>query len=528
MNNNGLIDLPNTYTYAHPTSLDVTFTITNDATANSTTVYKWYVNTPVTDAEVAETGWSAGPGVLDLPISPDFTGEYETPYTVTCERRSAGVVDSFDVKSVTLRDILIVSMGDSYSSGEGNPEVNAVWAPPTLVPPPLVPIPQLVAPAQWADGADGYYGATPYGVSMTYENQEAHRSTKAATAQYALQLEQADPHISVTYVCVSESGATIANLINTPKPGILDPLGLPNPVYDLPVVIQELSKSIGGRTSDQVVISIGGNDCGFSNIISTLAIPDPFTTTAQKEKAALAACNNGYKDLAERYGERKSALKEYCGRKLPKSGQIFITEYPDPGRTGPNSWGSIDLAPGLSISKNVAQTFITPDIVTPLNAAIGKAAETYGWTYVGGISAAFVGHAYSQPPPGVSYFVTLGQSWVDQADIVGTLHPNQAGHKDAIANILWSVASPAFGGTSSGLSSPASQSLSTNNSAMVASALADPPVSVPSSSQYSYSGVSNGMASGFYDSNPVGILNDYIAILDWRVLKKKRYDAVIA
>jgi len=146
LNDNGLIDLPNTYTYAHPTSLDVTFTITNDATANSTTVYKWYVNTPVIDAEVAETGWSAGPVVLDLPISPDSSGEYETPYTVTCERRSAGVVDSFDVKSVTLRDILIVSMGDSYSSGEGNPEVNAVWAPPTLVPPPLVPIPQLVAP----------------------------------------------------------------------------------------------------------------------------------------------------------------------------------------------------------------------------------------------------------------------------------------------------------------------------------------------------------------------------------------------
>jgi len=381
-----------------------------------------------------------------------------------------------------------------------------------------------VAPAQWADGADGYYGATPDGVSMTYENQEAHRSTKAATAQYALRLEQADPHTSVTFVFVSESGATIANLINTRKPGILDPLGINNPGYDLPVEIPELTRIVGNRKIDQLFISIGGNDCGFSDIISDLA--NPFTTTAQKEKEALAAFDKGYGDLPERYEDLNSALEENLNLPNTRS-QIFITEYPDPGRTGPNSWGSIDLAPGLSISANVAQTFITPDIVKPLNAAIEKLHILYGWTYVDGIPPAFVGHAYSEPPPGVSYFVTLGQSLENQADILGTLHPNQAGH-DAIANVLWSVASPAFVGTSSGLSSPASQSLGANNSAMVASALADPPVSVPSSSQYSYSGVSNGMAIGFYDSNPVGILNDYIAILDWGMRKKNRYDAIIA
>src|SRR5262249_5125327 len=76
---------------------------------------------------------------------------------------------------VEVRDLLVVALGDSLTSGEGNPDADAT---PFALP-------------RWQNGA-------------------CHRSLKSGAALAALELERRDPHTSVTFVTLACSGASIA------------------------------------------------------------------------------------------------------------------------------------------------------------------------------------------------------------------------------------------------------------------------------------------------------------------------------
>ena len=164
--------------------------------------------------------------------------------------------------------------GDSYSSGEGNPERLQGLSLPDLFPTDTIPflqdsdlnqdVPALAftaaspflsqtSDALWADGADGFYGPTPFGLDMTEDNRQSHRSTLAATAQYALQLERSDPHTSVTFVHVSQSGATTQTTI-----GHRPAFGKEDPSYRLTPQTDLIPAIVGTRPIDQLFISLGG------------------------------------------------------------------------------------------------------------------------------------------------------------------------------------------------------------------------------------------------------------------------------
>ena len=98
--------------------------------------------------------------------------------------------------TIVVKDILIVSIGDSYASGEGNPVVPGYFG---------------FESAQWA------YSPDP---AMERENANAHRSTAAAPAQFALALQKSNPHEAVTFVSVADSGASIAQGLLGPMPSI--------------------------------------------------------------------------------------------------------------------------------------------------------------------------------------------------------------------------------------------------------------------------------------------------------------------
>ena len=95
------------------------------------------------------------------------------PYFVRLTISGPDAAGPFD-QLIVVRDHLIVSLGDSYASGEGNPDVNRAGS----------------TPARWVD-------------------KRCHRSAYAGPAQAALALERADPHSSVTFLSFACSGATI-------------------------------------------------------------------------------------------------------------------------------------------------------------------------------------------------------------------------------------------------------------------------------------------------------------------------------
>src|SRR4029078_6185062 len=89
----------------------------------------------------------------------------------------SSVTANRDVKVV---DRFIAVMGDSYASGEGDPQ--------TFI--------------QWGESA---VLACP-----TWDDLRCHRSMYASSARAARILEQQDPHSSVTYLSRACSGATVA------------------------------------------------------------------------------------------------------------------------------------------------------------------------------------------------------------------------------------------------------------------------------------------------------------------------------
>ena len=74
-------------------------------------------------------------------------------------------------------------------------------------------MPSLTDP-QWA------YSPDP---AMNAENANAHRSTIAGPAQFALKLQAANPHEAVTFVSVANSGAFDPVGVLGPMPSIGDP-----------------------------------------------------------------------------------------------------------------------------------------------------------------------------------------------------------------------------------------------------------------------------------------------------------------
>ncbi|MGN6696388.1 MAG: hypothetical protein ACTHN0_19575, partial [Aquihabitans sp.] len=83
-------------------------------------------------------------------------------------------VDSRE-ETITPKDNLIVSVGDSVASGEGNPDT-------------------LESGTYW---------------SPKWQNKQCHRTSLAGPAQAALRMERRDPHSSVTFVHLACSGASI-------------------------------------------------------------------------------------------------------------------------------------------------------------------------------------------------------------------------------------------------------------------------------------------------------------------------------
>ena len=413
-NDNDLIDLPNSSDYVNPAD---GFHVILDAGSIDCPV-------PFTDCTWTLSG-----------VKGQFTGQKvevdhlknEKTYTVKLVAKAQDGSTLKVTKKIAVRDVLVAAIGDSYSSGEGNPDLAG-------------------APGRWADGLTA---------SMNAQNAEAHRSTSAASSLAAKALEQSDKHFSVTFVFLSASGSTI-------KEGLLGTKdGCENPVVQVPAQIPQLKSIIGKRKIDILTLSIGGNDVGFSDIVQQLLVPVdllvPFTWEASylqsiddKVTPALKKLATGYRDL----------VKTIRSQLAPRN--VIQTEYPDFAcdSTGASAFFADDMVPGCSITPSRGE-WARNNILQPLNLLIRKSTasnKSNHWTF-GGSLAAFTTHGYAALDP---WFVTMTVAKATQGvqfravniplpngfdgglatwgnygiDIsLGALHPNAAGHA-AIATAM--------------------------------------------------------------------------------------------
>ncbi len=154
----------------------------------------------------------------------------EGDYRLTLEVQSGSRRDRVQV-AATVRNILVVAMGDSYASGEGNPRNVRSWL-----------------------RRGGAF--TPY-----WDDDPCNRSTRAAPAQAALALEKASRTTSVTLLFVACSGATV-------DAGILGPQRTAGQTESQ---LEIATRLLNGRAADLVLLSVGGNDVGFTSVLETCA-----------------------------------------------------------------------------------------------------------------------------------------------------------------------------------------------------------------------------------------------------------------
>ncbi len=161
---------------------------------------------------------------------------------------------------IAFDDRLIVALGDSYVSGEGNPDV------PSIVTDAPLPVFET---ARW--GAKIH---APAEVSRaTWWDEPCHRSLLSwpvlATIAYAAH----HPQQAVTLVHLGCSGAGISDLLDRGEADM--PGGGTDSESQLAQLRHLLTAGPPGqvRRPDTILLSIGGNDAGFAGVIKTLVLP---------------------------------------------------------------------------------------------------------------------------------------------------------------------------------------------------------------------------------------------------------------
>ena len=325
-------------------------------------------------------------------------------------------------------------------------------------------------------------------LESTWQDRRCHRSAKSGQALAALEIERADPRTSVTLVHLACSGARITTGLLLPDSGAEE--AGPGEARLLPPQIEEMRRLVGNREIDAVVMSIGGNDARFSDVLKACVGYEPCHTrpsTVDDTAAELAddLCNIGrlsafsapcvshLSDLADvdplgpnaaevfetalagisseecsadeplectsledRYAELQSRFASWRGL---TSDRVYITEYPSVAIDTDGSFCSFDagnplnMLPGFSAVESMWAENV---MLSRLNQAIADAATRNGWRYIGGIVEAFTSHGYCADD---NWIVRLTESLLTQgpdeafdtgatARVNGTAHPSEAGH----------------------------------------------------------------------------------------------------
>ncbi|MCB9753103.1 MAG: cadherin-like domain-containing protein [Myxococcales bacterium] len=343
-------------------------------------------------------------------------------------------------QSVRVRDILIVALGDSMSSGEGAPDVYQFLGTPHR-------------PASWVD-------------------RQCHRSKHAPAAQAAMAIEKMDPQTSVTFISFACSGASLdtnsrlstsmwngytGDAAPMSGSGVLGPYaGIESPLGDAKMDIVEYREGggfgvrlsqvdqlktalEGKRRADVIVMSAGINDANFAAMMHTCAL----YSDCPEERVGSAASKMPLKKRFAWDAQRVTDMYRRLGKELdPLAKRVLVLQYPN-AFTGDNKQTCDETLEDVALAfmpqplrlgitayeANWIQKLAGPT----LHNAIAQGVSAAGFEFIQGPWDAFRGHGYC---------ASLNNRWVNRAveannkqgpsvgDTKGTIHPNWAGHRE--------------------------------------------------------------------------------------------------
>lgn len=330
-----------------------------------------------------------------------------------------------------VQDLFIVGMGDSFASGEGNPDVPVRFSSDRTaeygVAANNVPL----------DGYPARVGAwkTIGEKAFLQENarwldQACHRSLYSHQLRAALQLAVEEPHRAVTYVGVACSGAeTVFGLFLrykghewVPNPPALSQIsavaqaqcdGREPRAYDLPEAYhmnEKLPELKGGlvlrkcdpgraRKIDLLLLSIGGNDIGFARLVANAVLSDK---SMLRRLGGWFGQVHGFAEASlqmDALDDRLKAVNRAAHYILhipwSESDRVVLTGYPpmalmeDGSSACPDSYAGMNVLPDFFLSEAKAREGNTA--AERLNAVMDDSARQYSWSFVDAHRAAFRG-----------------------------------------------------------------------------------------------------------------------------------------
>ena len=320
-------------------------------------------------------------------------------------------------EEIRLVDWLIVSLGDSFASGEGNPDQPGWYVLNSL---------GLFSPSQ-ASLRDEDLTDIREGPAI-WQDEDCHRSARSGHAQAAEELERRDPHSSVTFLSFACTGARAYDMTGGPafvrcyflrRQQDCGEGATPSGRKAQLVSLFEHLSLLEGRSPedvrdvDVVFLSVGINEFEFSSLIYDCAHP--------RYSYRIDVCVESYEarlfDLP-----RQWRLIDRVFESLPGDPEIYLADYPGNLLHG-GGCGKLDTF-GLGISSDDGRDIA--DLGFNLNRDMARVSNVLGWNFVYGMTEAFQGRHYCAED---SYFRYYTDSLWTQGDKSGTLHPNGRGHQ---------------------------------------------------------------------------------------------------
>ncbi|WP_146126922.1 hypothetical protein [Labrys okinawensis] len=399
--------------------------------------------------------------LADLPIG--------TAFTLAARADGSAVAEA---PGQTIRPVTILGMGDSFASGEGNPDKAAVLG--TDV--------NNFQESSRLSGESGWRGRLrlyplrykhnfdkSFGIGALWINQQCHRSLYSHQLKAALAIALEAPHVRVTYLGYGCTGAEVfegllgywAARDDVPKdrpgkagqydasPQVMRALRdlCPRPLkgfnrFSPPPRFSwqsDLKRCAAFKQDpDILLLSIGGNDIGFSRVIAgeALVAGNHFLSLRRAAERlwikgagpiTFRDATAAESSLSDRYHILAQAFERLLGL---NASQIIQTGYPQMLHTGSGTCphassgeagtAGMDLHEIFRISKPTTGADSVA-FVDGLNAKIRALGAGIGWQVVTGFADEFKGHALCQPgmadgsngPDGLRFPVSTptGQRW---------------------------------------------------------------------------------------------------------------------
>ncbi|HEX9929678.1 MAG TPA: hypothetical protein VGB02_14185 [Pyrinomonadaceae bacterium] len=226
---------------------------------------------------------------------------------------------------VMVKNTLIVGLGDSFASGEGNPDIPREFRQGRNEGDLFYPLGKRKSPLKDKTSKVGWL------------DQRCHRSMYSYQFQTALGLALTNPHEVVTFVSYSCSGAKTNEIISASETPVetmsskIKELKEGNQYKLVPPQLESLKKVLNGRTIDYLLLSTGGNDIGFVDYVAYVVTSKLLRklkgkTPSHQTIKEIEELSNTYKELHQKL--LNAVTIDKCKSDNPCS-RILLTPYPN-------------------------------------------------------------------------------------------------------------------------------------------------------------------------------------------------------